>query len=70
MVKLAYVGGLFAPLQHYVKFPNIWIDNTVFRLHCKVTTFLILTSCTLVSIGQYFGDPIDCIVDVSGEPLL
>ena len=44
---------------------QIWIDNLVFRLHCKVTALILFASCIIVSIGQFFGDPIDCIVDVS-----
>ena len=24
------------PIQHFIKFPKIWIDNTTFRLHAKV----------------------------------
>ncbi len=24
------------PIQHYIKFPQIWIDNIIFRLHAKV----------------------------------
>lgn len=63
MVKLGFVGDLLKPLQHYIKFPKIWIDNSVFRLHCKATAFMIFVSCTVVSVGQFFGDPIDCIVD-------
>ena len=26
---------------------QIWIDNYVFRLHCKVTALLLFTSCSL-----------------------
>ncbi len=26
------------PIQHYIKFPQIWIDNIIFRLHAKVCT--------------------------------
>jgi len=63
MVKLGDVRALFQPLQHYIKFPKIWIDNAVFRLHCKASAFMIFVCCTVVSIGQFFGDPIDCIVE-------
>ena len=34
------VLGLVRPLLHYIKFPKIWIDNTVFRLHAKVNRFI------------------------------
>ena len=46
-------------------FFQVWIDNFVFRLHCKVTVFILFVACVLVSVGQFFGDPIDCIVAVS-----
>jgi len=70
MVKLGGVRELFDPLQHYIKFPKIWIDNSVFRLHCKASTFIIFTCCTIVSIGQFFGDPIDCIVDTVPQSVM
>ena len=35
----------------------------MFRLHCKVTVLILFTCCTVVSVGQFFGDPIDCIVE-------
>merc|ERR1712212_257205 len=62
-VKITFVRDIFQPLLHYIKFPKIWIDNTVFRLHCKASAFLIFACCIVVSMGQFFGDPIDCIVD-------
>jgi len=58
------VHGLLKSLAApYVKFPKIWVDNYVFRLHCKVTTLILFTSCALVNFGTYVGDPIDCIVE-------
>lgn len=63
MVKLGAVRRIVDPLQHYIKFPRIWIDNAVFRLHCKASALLLFGSCLLVSVGQFFGDPIDCIVE-------
>jgi len=62
-VKITFVRDVFQPLLHYIKFPKIWIDNTVFRLHCKASAFIIFACCIVVSMGQFFGDPIDCIVD-------
>ena len=35
----------------------------MFRLHCKVTVLLLFTCCVVVSEGQFFGDPIDCMVE-------
>jgi len=57
---LDLVKGVASP---YIKFPKIWVDNYVFRLHCKLTALILFLSCTLVSIGMYWGDPIDCIVE-------
>ena len=37
-------------------------DDTVFRLHYKATTALLLVCSLLVASKQYIGDPIDCIV--------
>ena len=57
-------------LTHFMNFnlqlsSQIWIDNFVFRLHSQVTVLFLFGSCIIVSIGQFFGDPIDCLVDVS-----
>ena len=62
-IALLSIGTLLEPLQHYLKFSTIWIDNVVFRLHCKVTAFILFLSCIIISVGQIFGDPINCIVD-------
>ena len=37
----------------------------MFRLHSRVTVLILFASCIIVSMGQFFGDPIDCLVDVS-----
>lgn len=44
---------------------QVWIDNFVFRLHSRITVMILFASCIIVSLGQFFGDPIDCLVDVS-----
>jgi len=63
-VKLVPVASVAKDIvKPYIKLPKIWIDNYVFRLHCKITVLLLFTSCTLVSLGVYWGDPIDCIVE-------
>ena len=54
----------YGKLMHGIFF-QVWIDNFVFRLHCKVTVFILFVACVLVSVGQFLGDPIDCIVAVS-----
>jgi hypothetical protein len=37
---MAGVLEVVKPIQHYIKFPKIWIDNTIFRLHAKVNSIL------------------------------
>jgi len=39
------------------------IDNTTFRLHYQYTFALLCLACVLQTAKQYFGDPIDCIVE-------
>ena len=62
-IGLLSIGTLLEPLKHYLKFSKLWIDNVVFRLHCKVTAFILFLSSIIISVGQIFGDPINCIVD-------
>jgi len=62
-IGITYLGSVVGQLKQYTKFSKIWIDNFVFRLHCKVTALILFTCCVLVSVGQFFGDPIDCMVD-------
>ena len=33
--------------------PQIWVDNYVFRLHCKLTALILFLSCTLGEIPQF-----------------
>lgn len=60
---LRYLGPVLEPLKNYTKFSKLWIDNFVFRLHCKLSVLILFGSCIIVTMGQVFGDPIDCIVD-------
>jgi len=55
--------GLFKQLGDFLVFDDIRIDTNTFRLHYKATFLVFLTGSILVTSGQYFGDPIDCIVD-------
>ena len=49
---------------------NVCNDNSVFRLHYKATTALLLVCCLLVTHKQYIGDPINCIVEGVDEKVL
>lgn len=42
---------------------TIKIDNIFFLFHYKITMVLLVVFGLLVTKKQYFGDPIDCIVD-------
>ena len=59
----ATVLGILQPVKSLLTVPSssVCIDNTVFRLHHKATTALLLVCCVLVSSKQFLGDPIDCI---------
>lgn len=49
-------------LKHFFGPAKVTNDSLLFRLHYKVT-FAILVGCSaMVTMRQYFGDPIDCIV--------
>lgn len=54
---------VFSSLRSLLKLDQICIDNTVFRLHYKVTVVILVTFSLIVTSRQYIGDPIDCIVD-------
>ena len=62
-IGLLSIGTILSPLRHYLKWSSLWLDNVVFRLHYRLTALLLFTASTLLSVGQLFGDPIDCIVD-------
>lgn len=56
---LGYLGGF----KGLVQFKKCLIDNTTFRLHYQYTFALLCIASLLQTAKQYFGDPIDCIVD-------
>lgn len=56
---LGYLGGF----KGFVQFKKCLIDNTTFRLHYQYTFALLCMASLLQTAKQYFGDPIDCIVD-------
>ena len=53
----------FGDYLQYLKFDSVIIDNNVFRLHYKITCMIFLCSSALTLMGDYIGDPIDCMVD-------
>eukprot|EP00092_Neocalanus_flemingeri_P035835 GFUD01039015.1.p1 GENE.GFUD01039015.1~~GFUD01039015.1.p1 ORF type:complete len:398 (-),score=70.77 GFUD01039015.1:273-1466(-) len=56
---LSFLGGF----KGLVNFKRCLIDNTTFQLHYKYTFGLLCIASLLTTAKQYFGDPIDCIVD-------
>lgn len=54
---------VFGSIKALLKVDEICIDNIVFKLHYKATLIILLCCSTIVTLRQYFGDPIDCIVD-------
>lgn len=56
---------VFGPMKSMIKIENVCIDNWVFRFHYKFTVLLLTCFTLMVTSRQYFGDPIDCIVDGS-----
>ncbi|XP_025195989.1 innexin inx2-like [Melanaphis sacchari] len=54
---------VFGSLKVLLKIDDVYIDNVVFRLHYRATAVILLACSILVTYRQYFGDPIDCIVD-------
>jgi len=56
-----FIFGSVAGLFH--KWDSACIDNHIFRLHYRATVIIILAAVGLVTSGQFFGDPIDCMSD-------
>lgn len=54
---------IFKSLKGFLKPNPVNVDHNVFRLHYKVTVFMLLAFFLFVTSNQYIGDPIDCIID-------
>ena len=65
-IGLMYIGTILSPLKHYFRVSKVSLDNVVFRLHSRVTAFMLLACSIFTSVGQMFGDPIDCVVSAVG----
>lgn len=55
------MNSLFDGLKSLVNHPIIVIDNSVYRLHYRATTVILLACSILVTAKQFFGDPIKCM---------
>lgn len=54
---------LMEPLQKLFKLKEIDIYNNIFKLHTKVTVIFLLFFVCLLSAYEFFGKPIDCIIN-------
>nr|XP_045616204.1 innexin inx2-like [Procambarus clarkii] len=54
---------VFGGIRNLMKIGSLHIDNNVFRLHYKATMFILVAFSLLITQKQYFGDPIDCLVE-------
>lgn len=54
---------IFHSIKGFLRLDRVCIDNLIFRLHYKVTVIILVISSLLVTSTQYFGDPIDCIMN-------
>lgn len=52
-------------VNHSSIFKKNIIDNTTFRLHYQYTSTFLCIASILTTSKQYFGDPIDCNVDIT-----
>ena len=50
-------------IRNLLNISTIKIDNIFFFFHYKITMVILVVFGLLVTKKQYFGDPIDCIVD-------
>lgn len=49
--------------ESLIKHRCLSTDNTVFQLHYRLTTIILIFSCILVSSKQFFGEPIKCLLN-------
>lgn len=54
---------LFSGLKSFLKASTTTTDNSIFRLHYRATSLVLVAFSILVTARQYIGDPIDCMSD-------
>lgn len=57
----ALIGLLGTKLRYLGKIKPTTIDNTIFKLHYRWTTNMLLVASIVVTCTQFFGDPITCV---------
>jgi len=53
----------FGGFGTYFRKKRTYIDNTTFKLHYRVTFGILILCSLLVTLSQFFGSPIQCIVE-------
>ena len=61
--------GEISALKGIVKIDVVKIDSNIFRCHYKLTVIVLTISAMLISLKQYVGDPIDCIINAEKSPV-
>lgn len=56
-------------LKGILKISPVKTDGNIFRFHYKLTVIFLALSATLISLKQYVGDPIDCIINAEKSPV-
>ncbi|XP_075677242.1 innexin inx2-like [Dermatophagoides pteronyssinus] len=58
----------FGELKKFFQPSKVIIDNIIHKMHYRWTTMLFIACCTLVSLNQFFGTPIECITNKETKP--
>lgn len=53
---------LLGSLGQYLKVSGVKTESTLFRMHNKLTTVLLLASSVILTATQYVGSPISCLI--------
>ena len=64
------IWGTVKGLLTQIDYRKVYVDNSLFRLHYKVTGVILVVFGILVTSRQYIGDPIDCITDEKAKPFI
>lgn len=62
---ISEIGKMFdviGQIKDLIKTRRIHIDDNVFTLHYRLSTFVLIFFTFVISSRKYFGDPIDCTV--------
>ena len=58
-----YLTDVLKPLKDWLGFDKPDVSSVVFFLTTKVTVAVVLLGAILVTVTQFFGDPINCMVE-------